>query len=520
MVFWKKKKKAVAPEVLPPAVKPRSAFFSTDFNVSRPLTNNELIQHVMDRAFPRTVKSLVRHGTAQGQTPAMAMDAMDVGIIGAFNDFQQTIPDAQLYWYAGQGFIGYQTCAIIAQHWLVDKACTMPAKDAVRTWFEIKINEGTNIPPEVLTFMRQRDKDMKLAETLVQFVRMSRVFGIRIALPVVEYDDPMALEKPFNIDGVKPGSYKGISQIDPYWITPLLDADAASNPASIHFYEPTWWVVNGRKIHRTHLVITRPNEVPDVMKPAYLYGGVSVPQKIYERVYAAERTANEAPLLAMTKRSTVIHTDIEQALANEPAFMEKLSWWVKMRDNKGVKVMGTDETMEQFDTSLSDLDAVIMTQYQVVAAAADVPATKLLGTTPKGFNATGEFEESSYHETLESLQTSDMTPLLDRHHALVIKSDVAQKFPDCPVFSTTVDWNPLDTPTAAEWADINLKKAQTAQSYQAAGAVDGTDIRQSLIDDPNSGYNNLSMETGSEEVDPLTDDIDLEAIVAAAKGNV
>ncbi len=34
----------------------------------------------------------------------------------------------------------------------------------------------------------------------------------------------------------------------------------------------------------------------------YNYFGVSVPERIYERVYASERTANEAPQLAMTKR--------------------------------------------------------------------------------------------------------------------------------------------------------------------------------------------------------------------------
>ena len=60
-----------------------------------------------------------------------------------------------------------------------------------------------------------------------------------------------------------------------------------------------------------------------------------------------------------------------------------------------------------------------MSQYQLVAAAANVPATKLLGTTPKGFNATGEYEEASYHEELESIQANDLSRLLARHHLCV-----------------------------------------------------------------------------------------------------
>ena len=60
--------------------------------------------------------------------------------------------------------------------------------------------------------------------------------------------------------------------------------------------------------------------------------------------------------------------------------------WAGLRDNYGVKVIDKDaEDLTQFDTGLADLDVTIMTQYQLVAAIAGVPATKLLGTTPKGF---------------------------------------------------------------------------------------------------------------------------------------
>ncbi len=159
-------------------------------------------------------------------------------------------------------------------------------------------------------------------------------------------------------------------------------------------------------------------------------------------------------------------------------------------NNYGVKIIGEDDEVQQFDTSLADLDAVIMTQYQLVAAAAGVPATKLLGTSPKGFNASGEYEESSYHETLESIQQHDLSPLVNRHHLLLIRSHVAPKFKMQP-FNTEVAWKPVDSPTAAEQAEINLKKAQTDDTLVQAGAIDGTDIRERLINDLDSGYNGI-----------------------------
>ena len=95
-----------------------------------------------------------------------------------------------------------------------------------------------------------------------------------------------------------------------------------------------------------------------------------------------------------------------------------------------------------------------MTQYQLVAAVSCMPATKLLSTSPKGFGASGEYEESSYHELLESIQDDALTPLLERHHALVMRSFIAPKGGEA--VATTIVWNPLDTPTAKELADTNL----------------------------------------------------------------
>jgi hypothetical protein len=140
-----------------------------------------------------------------------------------------------------------------------------------------------------------------------------------------------------------------------------------------------------------------------------------------------------------------------------------------------------------------------MTQYQIVAAASNVPATKLLGTTPKGFNSSGDYEESSYHEELESIQTHDLNPLTLRHHQLVVRSFIKPKFGINP--DIRVHWNPLDSPTASEEADINLKKAQTGQALIDAGAIDGVDERDRLIADVKSGYTGIAPAVRPEPVE-------------------
>ena len=454
------------------------------------------IDELWDRTFKNPYLPAVALDSAAADKPSFAMDnqlSVKAPYLG-----NMVIPELQVLWYASQSFIGYQLCSLLSQNWLISKACLMPAKDATRNGYEITVNDGVDVDPEILDQIRKLDETYRLNYNLIQFVQMGRVFGIRIAMFIVESDDEEYYQKPFNPDGVMPGSYKGISQIDPYWITPQLDTEAAGNPASINFYEPTWWIINGKPVHRTHLVIFKTEEVSDILKPTYIFGGVPIPQKIAERVYAAERCANEAPLLTLTKRTDVVKADMAQATAEFPGFNERVQQWVYNRDNYGIKMLGLDEEMQQFDTSLADLDAVIMTQYQLVAAAANVPSVKLLGTSPKGFNTTGEFEEANYHEELESIQTHDLSPLIERHHLLLIRSEIAPKYKIKP-FDTTVSWNKLDAMTAKEQVEVNKFKAEAGRFLIESGAISPEEERQRVIADPNSGYAGLQAET--DEID-------------------
>lgn len=410
---------------------------------------------------------------------------------------QAIVPNSLIYWYGTQNFIGYQMAAIMAQHWLIDKCCSMPARDAIRNGYDITINDGTEVKEEVIDAIKQADITYRINQNLEEFITKGRTFGIRIAMFLVDSSDIKYYEKPFNIDGVTPGSYRGIVQVDPYWITPELDLEAGGNPASMFFYEPTWWRVNAKRIHRTHLIIFRNGDVPDLLKPTYMYGGIPVPQQIYEKVYNAERSANEVPQLILTKRSIVMKTDIAMFNANQALGEQKLQIQAQLMNNYGTKVVDLEDEILHLDTSLADLDQVITGQYQLVAAAAKIPVTKLLGTQPKGFNATGEFDEASYHEELESIQANDLTPLLERHHLLLIRSIICPKFNITP-FVTTVTWKPTDSPTALELATLNKLKADTDSVVSTLGAIDGYDVRKRLINDPDSGYNGLEMQESLE----------------------
>ena len=486
----------------PEQPKPRKSLFST---------------HEFDMLDPDRIRNKVADGlnALQREQPAFhgdyAMDDSSNGIANfkMYANGINTVSDAVVGWYATQGFIGAQLCGIIAQNWLVNKACAMPADDAIRKGYNIVTTDGDELDPEAVKILKSYDKSLRLQWNMREFIRKGRIFGVRVAMFKVISTDPEYYEKPFNIDGVTPGSYKGIVQVDPYWTAPMLDGASASQPDTLHFYEPTWWIINGKKIHRSHLIIFRHAEPVDVLKPQYIYGGIPLTQQIMERVYAAERTSNEAPQLAMSKRTTVWLTDMEAVMANTNDAIGRLQTWSQFRDNYGIKIGDKEgDEFNQFDTSLADFDSLIMTQYQLVAAIAGVPATKLLGTSPKGFNATGDYEEASYHELLESIQAHDLTPLAERHHQLVIKAYVEPQLKIKMDVETTLNWLPLDTPTAKELADTNYIKAQTGQVLVTSGALSSEDERQRIATDKQSGYNEMGLEDQDmpDEGEELTDE--------------
>lgn len=453
---------------------------SADFSTAVRWNKVKLKQFIAQRAIP-TVPAFVDEG-------GYAMDDAITGGKGSAFAFGGTVmPDSLLAWYVSQTFIGWQTCAILAQHWLVSKACNMPGADAVSGGWKINRDDGEEMTPEQTQELERLDRKYKIRQNLKEASFFRNVFGIRLVWFKFSCFTDEDYMRPFDARKILPNTYEGMAQIDPYWAAPLITGNALTM-GDISFYTPEWWQVSGRRIHRTHFVILYGQEVADVLKPAYLYGGIPLTQRIYERVYAAERTANEAPQLALTKRMTVRYTDLAQAVAHQEDFESAIAFGAQYQDNYGVQVAGTDERVERHETSLADLDATIMTQYQLVAAIAEVPATKLLGTSPKGFGASGDYEIKSYHEKLREMQCADLDPILMRHYQAIVLSEMTDKAKIKAV------WEPLDKPSAAELATINKTKADTDVALSGLGALDGAAVLNRLINDEHSGYTGLSLE--------------------------
>ena len=474
--------KSIAKEVVEEN-KPQNDDFCGNFTL--PETNrNELLAMSIQKT----------HNDIKPHLPAgVAMDsACDTTKFNNYYNISNPVDDIIFTHFATQCFIGFQACAILCQNWLINKACLLPTLDAIRPDYELSYitsDENKVVDKDFLTKITDLSNDKKqfnIKETARIFAEKKRQFGQVLAYPIIEGAD---YEVPFNIDAIKPDSYKGITVIDPVWYEAILDEDAISNPESLRYMKPTYFQMpNGTKIHHSWCIFNTNGEVPDILKPTYRWGGYPIPQLIYKRAYAAEKTANEAPMLAQSKRLLIADINPKSYITHQRETEEQLKIITNFRDNFGVMTKRPGESVQQIDTSLTDLDEVIMTQFQLAAAAAGITATKLLETQPKGFNSTGDYEDKQYKLTCVAIQEEDIVPVLDMHYRLLSVSKYGIKR------DYTINFKEIDTPTEKERAEINSIKAQTASVYVQTGVISPDEVRDNLIKDPDSQFNDISGE--------------------------
>ncbi len=480
---------------------------------------------LLNKIFSKTIDSIIRIDD-NGKPTSVAMDSVGDRITTKYRFKPGT--DAVLDMFQDY-FIGFNACAILKQNKMIGSACEIPAKDAIATDYRLTYQDESDIDKDesediestdekvklLADLKRKSDQDFKIKDACKKLTINKKTFGYGLAIPIFN-DKTLNLSLPYNIDSIKPNSYEGFKIVDPYWIMPEFDAESIQNPDSLYFQVPTWYRLNGGKlIHRSWCVKVINEEVSDVLKPAYYYGGVPLTQQIYKRVYCAEKTADEVPMLVLSKRLLTMGGNFLNGILDEDRLRTAINTLVETRNNHGVWIHDTEQSPTQLDTSLAGLDESVMTQYQLVASLAEMPATKLLKTTPKGFNATGEYEMKDYAQTLIDIQENDFIPLINRHNEMMTKSECGK------VIYLNVVFNPVDTPTAKEIAETEQIRANTASVYIGSGVISPEEQRVILKGDADGAYTMLQDKeemTEGEEAEWLEGGIDIDGIINGAFG--
>lgn len=443
---------------------------------------------LLKKLFPRSIDNMVAINSKTGRQ--VAMDGLYKPAV-----YENDLPLFMIPFFS-HTFIGWQACALLTQNAYIKRACEIPARDAIAVDYRLHYMEGDDQDPdtdkekeeEILKQIKLKsDRSMKIKDLVRDAAIFKRVYGQILVVPTFNVDVDMS--EPFDLKKIKKGTYTGMQIIQPFWVQYQMGVEQLNRPDKAGFYEPEYYTIpNKAKIHKSWVVKLINGVCPDILKPVYYYGGIPLTQQIYERVFCAEKVANEAPKLALTKRLLAVDGDIYNLAAGSNDSYANLETITEIRDNMGILVKEKDSTVSQIDTSLTDFDALIMTQFQLVAAIAEMPVTKLMKTQLKGLANTGDYETKDYAQKLVEIQENDFNAILERHYQLLGMSEYGKDL------NLDVVWNPIDTPTELEMAQIESQQAQTDATYVGAGIIDPTEVRTMLRANEDSRFRNLSEE--------------------------
>lgn len=334
--------------------------------------------------------------------------------------------------------------------WLPRKIVDIPAFDSIRRWraWTADKDEITKIENEE----RRLQLQMKVQEAMIH----ARLYGGGAILISTDEEDTSKELVPGK------GRDKNIRFLT---VVPkqMLQADVSmTNVFTERFGKPEHYTVIGQngimqKIHHTRLVKFMGARVPWGDVQIRDDWGDSILTAVFDAIQRADSTAANIASLVFEAKVDVVYVPKLMQLISTPEGERSVKEYIRLAmQSKGVNgaliLDGGDTSKPENDSggtryeaksqTFAGLDSVFDRFLQAVSGAADIPATRLLGQSPIGMNATGESDLRNYYDHIQSIQNLEITPEMALLDELLVFSATGQTMGQ--IF---YDWRPLWQPT-------------------------------------------------------------------------
>jgi len=285
-------------------------------------------------------------------------------------------------------------------------------------------------------------------------------------------------------------SFKGLRSIEPVWTYPLMYN--AINPLREDWYNPQVWFVMGQEIHGSRLQTFIGHPVPDMLKPAYSFSGLSLTQMAKPYVDIWLKTRASVAELIHSFSVMVLMTDLGTTMqpGNLGAVLGRVAMFNMLRDNQGTFVVNKNhEDFKNVSASLSGLHELQAQSQEHMAAVHRIPLVKFTGIQPSGLNASSEGEIETYDDTIMAYQSRVLDPNLRKIINFQQWSLFGELDPEI-----THRWEKLRDMTLAEKGQKEKDDADRNQKYVDMGAISPGEVRKAIIEDPELPYTGLDPE--------------------------
>lgn len=451
-------------------------------------------QKAMDIAFPVIYKPPQKVVTAQdyalpitlGNPPEDVSKALDNCFAPMTSLINHALRD--LGTEGMPAFPGYGMLTGLSQNSLIRAGVEMRTNEMMRKWGEFvrkggEQTDGDKIIEQINNDIEKFNIKAKLRNCLSTSGYMGGCLGfIDFGQEVKDLATPLILD----VNNLNPGSFKGIRVIEPFLVTP--GQYNSVNPLQRDYFKPEVWYIQGIPVHSSRLLYFSENDLVTLLKPAYNFFGISLAQRVLDAV-AHFTSCREAASRLLKKYSlTMFKTDMTQVLTGgfDDTLQKRIAYFVQNRDSDGVAVVDKEsEDIVIMTTSLTGVTDVVRQAMEYVAAMFNEPVTKMWGLSPNGFN-TGDSDMQNHYDNIASLQERMLGDSVKKISA-VLQFNAFGEVDENIVFQFT----PLDDEDESATVTNNKTEAERLTILCDAGIIGPEEARQRLIDDPDSGFNNL-----------------------------
>ncbi|WP_165799538.1 DUF1073 domain-containing protein [Sphingomonas oleivorans] len=313
--------------------------------------------------------------------------------------------------------------------WLMRKAVDLPPYDMTRAWrnWQAKGDQIERLEAEE----RRLDLRAKIRRALI----LGRLGGGAILLGVGRGDPAM----PLLPDQLRQGELKFLHVISRWQLQ--FEGGIIRDPTDENFGQPSLWRLTdgkggGALIHPSRVVAFTGQAVPDfaTVSEEDAFWGDSIPQAIGDAVKNADAAQNGfASLIDEASIDTIGIPDMLAMVGTEEGesrLLRRLELMKLGQSMHRARLKDAAETWETRQVNWAGMTDVISAYVGLVAGATDIPATRLLGKSPDGMNATGEGDRANYDRMIAGRQETDLAPQLARIDELLIRSALGSRDPD------------------------------------------------------------------------------------------
>lgn len=436
-----------------------------------------------------------------GRQPGSGMAMDDAGGGGPFpyqNYFGAGLNQFSLY------FPGYPYLAMLSQRSEYLQPTLTHAKDMTREWIEFT-TKGKSDKSKKIEEIESRFEEFEIQELFRKALIHDGLYGVGHIFVSLKGHEDTNLPVVLDSKSIRKGQLKGFRNIEPMWVTPVMwNADKVELPS---FYVPeTWWALD-KEMHKSRLLQVISREVPDILKPAYNFGGFSLSQLIEPYVDRWLKTVGGVNRLINNFSLIVLKTNMSAVLQegdNGADLLKRLKLARMHGDNSGAFAVDFNtEELEQLAVPLSGLAELQQQAVDHMAYPTHIPLVVLTGVTPSGLNASSDGEIEVYHDWNRSEQYAVLRRPL-KYVLDVVQLDMYGKIDPDIGFK----FKPIKQITGQARAEIKKTEAEQDVAYIDAGVVSAQEVREKVARDPESGFVNIDADKMPELPDDPEDQVE------------